>query len=143
MVQVKRIESFIKRAVHKLTRSGNTVKYIPKSIKNGVVIGDCAVILNKQQTYDIFSKQRQPIKRDIANRKVAICIATLMNQFTEPHRDTLDNLLHLDKEYAVNYAECLRHKHKPISNQDALEYLQDRLAIIVDKIDDLYKAMTL
>ncbi len=143
MVQVKRIESFIKRAVHKLTRSGNTVKYIPKSIKNGVVIGDCAVILNKQQTYDIFSKQRQPIKRDIANRKVAICIATLMNQFTEQHRDTLDKLLHLDKEYAVNYAECLRHKHKPISNQDALEYLQDRLAIIVDKIDDLYKAMTL
>jgi len=143
MVQVKRIESFIKRAVHKLTRSGNTVKYIPKSIKNGVVIGDCAVILNKQQTYDIFSKQRQPIKRDIANRKVAICIATLMNQFTEPHRDTLDNLLHLDKEYAVNYAECLRHKHKPISNQDALEYLQDRLEIIVGKIDDLYKAMTL
>jgi len=143
MVQVKRIESFIKRAVHKLTRSGNTVKYIPKSIKNGVVIGDCAVLLNKQQTYDVFSKQRQPIKRDIANRKVAICIATLMNQFTEQHRDTLDNLLHLDKEYAVNYAECLRHKHKPISNQDALEYLQDRLAIIVDKIDDLYKAMTL
>ena len=143
MVQVKRIESFIKRAVHKLTRSGNTVKYIPKSIKNGVVIGDCAVLLNKQQTYDVFSKQRQPIKRDIANRKVAICIATLMNQFTEPHRDTLDNLLHLDKEYAVNYAECLRHKHKPISNQDALEYLQDRLEIIVGKIDDLYKAMTL
>ncbi len=143
MVQVKRIESFIKRAVHKLTRSGNTVKYIPKSIKNGVVIGDCAVLLNKQQTYDVFSKQRQPIKRDIANRKVAICIATLMNQFTEQHRDTLDKLLHLDKEYAVNYAECLRHKHKPISNQDALEYLQDRLAIIVDKIDDLYKAMTL
>ena len=143
MVQVKRIESFIKRAVHKLTRSGNTVKYIPKSIKNGVVIGDCAVLLNKQQTYDVFSKQRQPIKRDIANRKVAICIATLMNQFTEQHRDTLDKLLHLDKEYAVNYAECLRHKHKPISNQDALEYLQDRLAIIVDKIDDLFKAMTL
>tara|TARA_S200002703_G_scaffold92552_1_gene80003 strand:- start:66 stop:497 length:432 start_codon:yes stop_codon:yes gene_type:complete len=143
MVQVKRIESFIKRAVHKLTRSGNTVKYIPKSIKNGVVIGDCAVLLNKQQTYDVFSKQRQPIKRDIANRKVAICIATLMNQFTEPHRDTLDKLLHLDKEYAVNYAECLRHKHKPISNQDALEYLQDRLEIIVGKIDDLYKAMTL
>ena len=143
MVPIKRIESFIKRAVHKLTRSGNTVKYIPKSIKNGVVIGDCAVLLNKQQTYDVFSKQRQPIKRDIANRKVAICIATLMNQFTEQHRDTLDKLLHLDKEYAVNYAECLRHKHKPISNQDALEYLQDRLAIIVDKIDDLYKAMTL
>ena len=143
MVSIKRIESFIKRAVHKLTRSGNTVKYIPKSIKNGVVIGDCAVLLNKQQTYDVFSKQRQPIKRDIANRKVAICIATLMNQFTEQHRDTLDKLLHLDKEYAVNYAECLRHKHKPISNQDALEYLQDRLEIIVGKIDDLYKAMTL
>ena len=69
MVQVKRIESFIKRAVHKLTRSGNTVKYIPKSIKNGVVIGDCAVLFNKQQTYDVFSKQRQPIKRDISNKQ--------------------------------------------------------------------------
>ena len=137
MVSIKRIESFIKRAIWRLTRSSNIIKYVPKSIKNGVVIGDCAVLLNKQQTYDVFSKQRQPIKRDIANRKVAICIATLMNQFTEQHRDTLDKLLHLDKEYAVNYAECLRHKHKPISNQDALEYLQDRLAIIVDKIDDL------
>ena len=143
MVQVKRIESFIKRAVHKLTRSGNTIKYIPKTIKNGVVIGDCAVIINKQQTYDIFSKQRQPIKRDIANRKVAICVATLMNQFTEQHRNTLDKLLHLDKEYAVNYAECLRHKHKHTPNQDALEYLHDRLATIVSKIDQLYESMTL
>ena len=107
------------------------------------MIGDCAVIVNRQQTYDVFSKQRQPIKRDIANRKVAICVATLMNQFTEQHRATLDQLLHLDKEYAVNYAECLRHKHKTVPNQDALDYLHDRLGIIVSKIDDLYESMTL
>ena len=143
MVPIKRIESFIKRAVHRLTRSGNIIKYIPKSIKNGVVIGDCAVILNKQQTYDVFSKQRQPIKRDIINRKVAICVATLMNQFTEHHRKTLDELLHLDREYAVNYAECIRHKHKHTPNQDALEYLHDRLGVIVSKIDALYESMTL
>ena len=143
MVPIKRIESFIKRAVFKLTRSTNTIKYIPKSIKNGVIIGDCAVILNKQQTYDVFSKQRQPIKRDIANKKVAICVATLMNQFTEQHRQKLDDLLHLDQEYAVNYAECIRLKHKAVTNQDAVEYLQDRLALIAGKIDKLYQSMTL
>jgi hypothetical protein len=107
------------------------------------VIGDCAVIVNKKHSYDVFSKQRQPIKRDIANRKVAICIATIMNQFTEQHRSVLDKLIHLDKEYALNYAECVRHRHKNTPNQDAVEYLEDRLIVISSKIDDIYKSMTL
>lgn len=143
MINLQKFEQFLKKTVWKITRSGDTIKYIPKSIKNGVIIGECAVIVNRQQTYDVFSKQRQPIKRDIANRKVAICVATLMNQFTEQHRATMDNLLHLDKEYAVNYAECIRHKHKHTPNQDALDYLHDRLANIVSKIDALYESMTL
>ena len=143
MVSINRIENFIKRAIWRLTRSGEIIKFVPKSIKNGVVIGDCAVIINKKQTFDVFSKQRQPIKKDIVNRKVAICVATLMNQFTEQHRVTLQNLLHLDKEYAINYAECIRHRHKSVPNQDAVEYLEDRLYIISNKIDDLYKSMTL
>jgi hypothetical protein len=143
MVSIQRIESFIKRAIWRLTRSSNIIKFVPKSIKNGVVIGDCAVIINKKQTYDVFSKQRQPIKQNLANRKVAICLATLMNQFTEQHRNTVEHLLHLDREYAVNYAECLRHQHKPVPNQDAVEYLEDRLIIICNKIDDLYRSMTL
>lgn len=143
MVPISSIENFIKRAIWRLTRSGDIIKFVPKSIKNGVVIGDCAVIVNKKQTYDIFSKQRQPIKRDIVNKKVAICVATIMNQFTEQHRKTLENLLHLDKEYAVNYAECIRHQHKAVPNKDAVEYLEDRLYIISSKIDDLYRSMTL
>lgn len=143
MVSIQRIESFIKRAIWRLTRSSDIIKFVPKSIKNGVVIGDCAVIVNKTQTYDVFSKQRQPIKRNITNRKVAICVATLMNQFTEQHRKTVDHLLHLDREYAVNYAECIRHQHKTVPNQDAVEYLQDRLQIISNKIDEIYKSMTL
>lgn len=143
MVSISSIENFIKRAVWRLTRSSDIIKFVPKSIKNGVVIGDCAVIVNKKQTYDVFSKQRQPIKRDIVNRKVAICVATLMNQFTEQHRKTLETLLHLDKEYAINYAECIRHRHKSVPNQDAVEYLEDRLVIISNKIDIIYRSMTL
>ena len=143
MVPISSIENFIKRAIWRLTRSSDIIKFVPKSIKNGVVIGDCAVIVNKKQTYDVFSKQRQPIKRDIVNRKVAICVATLMNQFTEQHRKTLETLLHLDKEYAINYAECIRHRHKSVPNQDAVEYLEDRLVIISNKIDLIYRSMTL
>lgn len=143
MVSISSIENFIKRAIWRLTRSSDIIKFVPKSIKNGVVIGDCAVIVNKKQTYDVFSKQRQPIKRDIVNRKVAICVATLMNQFTEQHRKTLETLLHLDKEYAINYAECIRHRHKSVPNQDAVEYLEDRLVIISNKIDQIYRSMTL
>ena len=143
MVPINSIENFIKRAIWRLTRSSDIIKFVPKSIKNGVVIGDCAVIINKKQTYDVFSKQRQPIKRDIVNRKVAICVATLMNQFTAQHRNTLDTLLHLDKEYAVNYVECIRLRHKTVPNQDAVEYLEDRLYIISSKIDEMYRSMTL
>ena len=143
MVQINRIDNFIMKAIWRITRSDNLIKYIPKSIKNGIVIGDCAVIVNKKNSYDIFSKQRQPIKRNIANRKVAICIATIMNQFTEQHRAKLDNLLHLDKEYSTILPECIRHKRKKTANKDAVEYLEDRLATISTKIDQLYTSMTL
>ena len=143
MVQINRIENFIRKAIWRITRSDSLIKYIPKSLKNGIVISDCAVLINKKNSYDIFSKQRKPIKRDISNRKVAICIATIMNQFTEQHRDKLDNLLHLDKEYSSNLAEFNRQRGKKTINEDAVEYLEDRLVIISTKIDQFYTSMTL
>ena len=143
MVSIKRVESFIKRAIWHLTRSSDIIKYVPKSIKNGVIIGDCAVIVNKQDTFDIFSKSRQPIRRDIANRKVAICVATLMNQYNSTHRDTLDELLQLDKQYSIANSEYIRNKNKNTPNNDVHEYLFDKLMITKQKIDKLYISMTL
>ena len=143
MVSIKRVESFIKRAIWQLTRSSNIIKYVPKSIKNGVIIGDCAVIVNKQDTFDVFSKSRQPIRRDIANRKVAICVATLMNQYNSTHRDTLDELLQLDKQYSIANSEYIRNKNKNTPNNDVHEYLFDKLMITKQKIDKLYISMTL
>lgn len=143
MVSISSIENFIKRAVWKLTRSSPLIKYIPKSINNGVVIGDCAVIRNKQHTYDVFSKQRQPIKKDIGNYKVAICVATLMNQYTDQLRTQLDKLLKLDHDYTENYAEYIRHKHRANTQKDVVEYLQGRLTVISGKIDVIYESMTL
>ena len=112
-------------------------------MKNGVVIGDCAVIINKQNTFDIFSKSRQPIRRNICNRKVAICVATLMNQYSGTHRDTLDELLQLDKQFNIADSEYIRNKNKNTPNSDVDEYLFDRLTIINQKIDKLYRSMTL
>ncbi len=143
MVSIKRVESFIKRAIWHLTRSSDIIKYVPKSIKNGVIIGDCAVIVNKQDTFDVFSKSRQPIRRDIANRKVAICVATLMNQYNSTHRDTLDELLQLDKQYSIANSEYIRNKNKNTPNNDVHEYLFDKLMITKQKIDKLYISMTL
>ena len=143
MVSIKRVESFIKRAIWQLTRSSDIIKYVPKSIKNGVIIGDCAVIVNKQDTFDVFSKSRQPIRRDITNRKVAICVATLMNQYSGTHRDTLDELLQLDKQYVMADSEYIRNKNKNTPNSDVDEYLFGRLATINQKIDKLYRSMTL
>ena len=143
MVSIKRVESFIKRAIWHLTRSSDIIKYVPKSIKNGVIIGDCAVIVNKEDTFDVFSKSRQPIRRDIANRKVAICVATLMNQYNSTHRDTLDELLQLDKQYSIANSEYIRNKNKNTPNNDVHEYLFDKLMITKQKIDKLYISMTL
>ena len=143
MVSIKRVESFIKRAIWQLTRSSNIIKYVPKSIKNGVVIGDCAVLVNKQDKFDIFSKSRQPIRRDVTNRKVAISVATLMNQYNSTHRDTLDELLQLDKQYSMANSEYIRNENKKMPNTDVLEYLIDKLTITKQKIDKLYRSMTL
>ena len=143
MVSIKRVESFIKRAIWQLTRSSNIIKYVPKSIKNGVVIGDCAVLVNKQDKFDIFSKSRQPIRRDVTNRKVAICVATLMNQYNSTHRDTLDELLQLDKQYSMANSEYIRNENKKMPNTDVHEYLIDKLTITKQKIDKFYRSMTL
>ena len=143
MVSIKRIESFIKRAIWRLTRSSNIIKYVPKSIKNGVVIGDCAVIATKHYTFDVFSKSRQPIKRDITNRKVAICVATLMNQYSGQHKSSLDQLLLLDKQHAVAHSEYIRNKNKNTTDPDVIDYLFDRLNLINEKIEQFYRSMTL
>ena len=101
------------------------------------------MIVNKQDTFDVFSKSRQPIRRDIANRKVAICVATLMNQYNSTHRDTLDELLQLDKQYSIANSEYIRNKNKNTPNNDVHEYLFDKLMITKQKIDKLYISMTL
>jgi|TARA_R110000803_G_scaffold20007_3_gene51739 hypothetical protein len=143
MVQIKRIESFIRRCIWRLTRSTDIIKYVPKSIKNGVIVGDCAVIRNHTHTYDVFSKHRIPIKKDIANYKVAVCIATISNQFTETLRKKLNQLLKLDKEFGPLFCEYLRLKLKKNPNKEAIEFVQDRLKLIDDKINVYYKSMTL
>ena len=105
----KRIESFIQRTIWKLTRSSDIIKYVPKRLHNGVVIGDCAVIRKKGVgSIDIFSKQRQAIVKDLHNHKVAICIATLMNQYTPRHAHTIKQLKHLDKEHHMVFTEYNR-----------------------------------
>jgi|TARA_R110000787_G_scaffold35927_3_gene91926 hypothetical protein len=143
MVQIKRIESFIRKSIWRLTRSTDIIKYVPKSIKNGVIVGDCAVIRNRIHTYDVFSKNRQPIKKNITNYKVAVCVATISNQFIEPMRKKLKQLLKLDKEFGAMYSEYLRLKLKKNPNKEAIEFVKDKLKLIDDKIDVYYESMTL
>ena len=97
---------------------------MPKSIKNGVIVGDCAVIRNRIHTYDVFSKNRQPIKKNITNYKVAVCVATISNQFIEPMRKKLKQLLKLDKEFGAMYSEYLRLKQKRIQTKKQLSLLK-------------------
>ncbi len=140
----KRIESFIQRTIWKLTRSSDIIKYVPKRLKNGVVIGDCAVIRGKSTgSIDVFSKQRQPIVKDLHNHKVAICIATLMNQYTPRHAGTVKELKQLDKEYHMVFTEHSRLSSKKRADKDVVEYLSDRLSIIESKIDSFYSVMTI
>jgi hypothetical protein len=140
----KRIESFIQRTIWKLTRSGDVIKYVPKRLHNGVVIGDCAVVRKKGVgSIDIFSKQRRAIVKDLHSHKVAICIATLMNQYTPRHAETIKQLKHLDKEHHMVFTEYNRLKNKARSDKDVVEYLSDRLNIIDNKIDSFYSTMTI
>ena len=88
MGKTKRIESTIQQFIWKITRSTDIIKYVPKRIAKGVVIGDCAVIRNAH-SISVYSKARQPIVQDITSHKIAICIATLMNQYTPKHSKTV------------------------------------------------------
>mgnify|MGYP001204816060 FL=1 len=146
MVQKNSFEKFVQRAIHKLTRSSSIIKYVPKSLHNGVVVGDCAVIRNKAHTFDIYSKQRQALRKDILNHKIAICMATLLNQYTQSHDQQLKELAQIDTQYAIAVAQY--HKLKASVEQkphleDDLYDVQDEVLELSSKIDDYYTAMTL
>ena len=142
MGKTKRIERIIQQFIWKITRSTDIIKYVPKRIAKGVVIGDCAVI-RKAGTIDVYSKARQPIVQDLSSHKVAICIATLMNQYTPRHSTTVKELKTIDKEYKMLFDELQRLKGKKKADKDVVEFLQDRMMIVDEKIDYYYNAMTI
>ena len=142
MGKTKRIESTIQQFIWKITRSTDIIKYVPKRIQKGVVIGDCAVLRNSY-SISIYSKARQPIVQDLSSHKVAICIATLMNQYTPKHSKTVKELKALDREHAMVFNEHHRLKQKKKADIDVIEFLEDRLIIINDKIDYYYDSMTI
>jgi len=146
MVQNSSIETFIRKSIWQLTRKGNIVKYVPKKIKNGIVIGDCAVIKNKQKTFDIYSKQRKPIKKDITNHKVAIAVATLLNQYVDAYSDILKNLKDLDTKFAVAQANYVRLKDKiedmPHLDQE-LDKWEEQVYDLSNQIENIYCDFTL
>lgn len=146
MVSKHSIENFIKRAIWRITRSGNLIKYVPKSIHNGVVVGDCAVIRNKMHTFDIYSKHRKPIKKNICNHKIAICIATVMNQYNGNLQRKLIELTRLDSEYAVNLGQYHALKSKIDSNphlEAEFDSVTSKIMELSDHIESQYTAMTL
>ena len=146
MVSKHSIENFIKRSVWKLTRSSDIIKYVPKSIHNGIVVGDCAVIKNKKETFDVYSRNRKPIKKDISNHKIAICIATVMNQYNDTFKEQLQDLRDLDMEYAVALGNYDKYKllidEKPHLT-DEYEQWEEEVIVITDRINDVYASMTL
>ena len=146
MVPISRIENFIRRAVWKLTRSDSLIKYIPKSIHNGVVVGDCAVIRNKKHTFDVYSKDRRPIKKDICNHKLAICIATVMNQYNGNLQAKLQQLNRLDDEYAFALGNYHTFKQKINQNphlQKDFDQWESTVIELSDRIDQEFESMTL
>ena len=146
MVQISRIETFVKRAIWRITRSGNVIKYVPKSIHNGVVVGDCAVIRNKKHTFDVYSKQRQAIKNDICNHKLAICIATIMNQYNQNFADALKKLNRLDNEYAFALGNYHNLKQKISKNphlEEELDSWENKVIGLSDQIQSEFESMTL
>ena len=146
MVPISRIENFIRRAVWKLTRSDSLIKYIPKSIHNGVVVGDCAVIRNKKHTFDVYSKDRRPIKKDICNHKLAICIATVMNQYNGNLQAKLQQLNRLDDEYAFALGNYHNFKQKIKQNahmQKDFDRWESTVIELSDRIDQEFESMTL
>jgi len=146
MVQKYSIENFIRKAIWRITRSGDIIKYIPKSIHNGVVVGDCAVIRNKIHTFDVYTKNRKPIKKDICNHKIAICIATIMNQYHGNLQQKLVKLSKLDNEYAVQLGKYHALKSKIDSNphlEQEMDQVTQQIIKLSDEIEAEYTAMTL
>ena len=146
MVQKYSIENFIRKAIWRITRSGDIIKYIPKSIHNGVVVGDCAVIRNKIHTFDVYTKNRKPIKKDICNHKIAICIATIMNQYHGNLQQKLVKLSKLDNEYAVQLGKYHDLKSKIDSKphlEQEMDQVTQQIIKLSDEIEAEYTAMTL
>lgn len=146
MVSKHSIENFIKRAIWRITRSGNLIKYVPKSIHNGVVVGDCAVIRNKIHTFDVYTKNRKPIKKNICNHKVAICIATIMNQYNGNLQQKLVKLGKLDNDYAVQLGKYHALKSKIASSphlEQEMDTVTQQIISLSDEIEAEYTAMTL
>ena len=146
MVPINRIENFIRRAIWRLTRTDSIIKYIPKSIHNGVVVGDCAVIRNKKHTFDVYSKDRRPIKKDICNHKIAICMATVMNQYTGNLDQTLKKLNALDNEYAFALGNYHRFKAKIDANphlQNDFDRWETKVIELSNEIEALFESMTI
>ena len=146
MVPINRIEDFIRRAIWKITRSSALIKYVPKSIHNGVVVGDCAVIRNKMHTFDVYSKNRKPIKKNICNHKIAICIATVMNQFNGNLQAKLIELSRLDNDYAINLGQyhALKLKKQSVPHLEAeFDAVTSKIMELSDRIEAEYTAMTL
>lgn len=146
MVSKHSIENFIKRAIWRLTRQGSTIKYIPKSIHNGVVIGECAVIRNKMHTFDVYTKNRKPIKKNVCNHKIAICIATIMNQYNGNLQESLIKLNKLDTEYAValGHYHSLKERSKTAPHLiQEFEEWEEKIYVLSNKIEDVYCNLTL
>ena len=104
------------------------------------------MLRNKTKTYDIYSKQRLPLKKDIYNYKLAVCIATILNQYTKIHEDKLKELDQLDLDYSIAIQTYERTK----SQIQAKPHLEDKLDDILEEIYQLdttiqqnYAAMTL
>ena len=111
-----------------------------------MVVGDCAVIRNKKHTFDVYSKNRKPIKKDVCNHKVAICIATIMNQYKGNLQAKLIELTKLDNNYAIALGQY--HRYKAMVNlkphlTDDFEHWEEEIIQLSNKIDAEYTAMTL
>jgi hypothetical protein len=146
MVQISSLENFIRKSIWQLTRQGDIQKYIPKELHNGVVVGDCAVIKNKSKSYDIFSKQRKPLKKNIFNHKIAIVIATIMSQYTDRFKTVLKDLTELDAEYsnATENWEKYKAKSKDAPHLEVdLDEWEEQVYVLSNEIEKIYCEYTI
>ena len=73
-------------------------------------------------------------------------MATLLNQYTQPHEEQLKELAQMDTQYAVAVAQYHKLKAKVQQKphlEDDLSDVQDEVFELSSKIDDYYTAMTL